>query len=265
MRHLSQSCILSLARVIINSDCNEAKQLLIDTIKELFTLLCSKKNGRIVPKLFEELLVHRFPDFFIPVLLNDLIDAMCEGKSLFIKSELSKILMLVLKKSKGLEVTSKDLIKESLSKILESLLNALRQSIDTNESNSNTFKLSAKRAKPILFTLKVVLESLKEESIKNIKSINILKILQDLVQLLIENSKSASPVIEKLVENILVDTKLLVTKFESQGSSQINSNGSSKSIKEKKSKHVEKDGKRLVSKLDGESTPKVKSKKSKSN
>ena len=69
--------------LLFQGDCARAKELLKDMVKKLFDSFCNKKSKKIQVKLIDEILLSRFPNECIPVLLPDILIGCHSAKCLY--------------------------------------------------------------------------------------------------------------------------------------------------------------------------------------
>ena len=74
---------LLFSSLLFQGDCARAKELLKDMVKKLFDSFCNKKSKKIQVKLIDEILLSRFPNECIPVLLPDILIGCHSAKCLY--------------------------------------------------------------------------------------------------------------------------------------------------------------------------------------
>jgi hypothetical protein len=81
------------------------KNLISEALKSAFNQFISKKNSRIAPKIFSEL-IQRFTDFSVFSFFKDLVLSCGSAKTSFLKAECCRFLGEVLKRHKSLNTES---------------------------------------------------------------------------------------------------------------------------------------------------------------
>jgi hypothetical protein len=235
LRQVGQSCFFVVARAIVNGDSVSAKQKLIEMTVNLAERFCKKKNSKLTSSFWEEILINRFPDFFIPILLPILVTSCGDVAIPFIRTEICRIIGLIIKKFKSVNEQTKQIISSSIFSLMGSLTQAILQSVGDKKIKELTnieqkvFSLPAKRVKPIISCVKIVLDFLREKEIKTYY--NIKDSLLQLKEIFSANSQSASPVVVKMVQQIQSEANLLLSNIESKNSGGIKSaNNNSSSI-----------------------------------
>jgi hypothetical protein len=150
-RQLALANILSISRSIISGDSLSCKELLSKQLVKAFENFSSKKNSRINPKLFDEMLT-RFTDFSIPSLLPYITKSCNSGKTIFLRSESFRMLCSILRKHANLP--SYIVIINSLTFITNAIIKGLTTSIGTESDNNKEKEMQTKRLKPVLLCSK---------------------------------------------------------------------------------------------------------------
>ena len=126
LRPVALSALLCLTRAAVstpNTDvqCKAAISLAVQTAFKEFS---SKKNSRLAPKIFEEL-IQRYPDFCVASFLDDLVSSCASAKSSFLRAECCRLLSEILKRQKSLQTGTLDLVDSSIINIVTSLGGAI--------------------------------------------------------------------------------------------------------------------------------------------
>jgi hypothetical protein len=135
LRPVALSALLCITRAAVstpNTD-QHCRSSISSSLQIAFREFTSKKNSRLNPKIFEEL-IQRFPDFCVASFLPDLISS-CEGaKTSFLRSECCKFLGDILKRHKSLQAATVETLDLSLMSIVTTLGGALSFNFSTSTS-----------------------------------------------------------------------------------------------------------------------------------
>ena len=126
LRPVALSALLCITRAAVstpNTD-THCKTAISTAVQSAFLDFSSKKNSRLAPKIFEEL-IQRYPDFCVASFLNDLISSCSTAKSSFLRAECCRFLGEILKRHKSLQAGTLELLDSSLTNIVTSLGGAI--------------------------------------------------------------------------------------------------------------------------------------------
>lgn len=133
LRPVALSALLCITRAAVstpNTD-QHCRSSISSALQIAFKEFASKKNSRLNPKIFEEL-IQRFPDFCVASFLPDLISS-CEGaKTSFLRSECCRFLGDILKRHKSLQPVTVEILDLSLMSIVTTLGGALSFNFSTS-------------------------------------------------------------------------------------------------------------------------------------
>jgi hypothetical protein len=132
-----------------------------------FDLCASKKSSRVPFKLFDEV-VNRYTDFGVQTLLPRLVIACASARTPYIRSESSRLVSVLVKRSKVLSKEGQALLVQSVGPILASLAASLESPAETPaKGESGTAKTAAvgvdqksKRLRPVLELVRDVLSTI---------------------------------------------------------------------------------------------------------
>jgi hypothetical protein len=126
LRPVALSALLCITRAAVSTPHTDqhCRSSISSSLQTAFREFTSKKNSRLNPKIFEEL-IQRFPDFCVGSFLPDLISS-CEGaKTSFLRSECCRFLGDILKRHKSLQPVTAEVLDLSLMSIATTLGGAL--------------------------------------------------------------------------------------------------------------------------------------------
>jgi hypothetical protein len=169
VRQVAQDMVITLVRIVWASDCSQAQTLLLSFIKELFQQFASKRHSAIPGKYLEDLLVNRFAAIFVPVMFHQFVDAFVSTPILYSKGEIGDMILSVLKRFSNLEVAAKDAVASNIGLMIQayatvfdslSKLSTSASEVSASGRKEKEKSFSAKRAKPLLGSLKSLIEIL---------------------------------------------------------------------------------------------------------
>jgi hypothetical protein len=135
LRPVALSALLCITRAAVSTPNTDphCRSSISSSLQIAFKEFTSKKNSRLNPKIFEEL-IQRFPDFCVASFLPDLISS-CEGaKTSFLRSECCRFLGDILKRHKSLQAVTVETLDHSLMSIVTTLAGALSFNFSTSSS-----------------------------------------------------------------------------------------------------------------------------------
>ena len=126
LRPVALSALLCITRAAVstpNTDV-QCKTVISSALQAAFREFSAKKNSRLAPKIFEEL-IQRYPDFCVASFLDDLVSSCASAKSSFLRAECCRLLGEILKRQKSLQSGTLDLLDSSIINIVTSLGGAI--------------------------------------------------------------------------------------------------------------------------------------------
>jgi hypothetical protein len=135
LRPVALSALLCITRAAVstpNTD-QHCRSSISSSLQIAFREFTSKKNSRLNPKIFEEL-IQRFPDFCVASFLPDLISSCESAKTSFLRSECCRFLGDILKRHKSLQAATVETLDLSLMSIVTTLGGALSFNFSTSTS-----------------------------------------------------------------------------------------------------------------------------------
>ena len=130
-------CITRAAVSTANTDPN-CRAIISSSLQAALVEFSSKKNSRLAPKIFEEL-VQRYPEFCVLSFLPDLISSCESAKSSFLRAECCRFLTCILKRHKCLQGKSLEVMDASLKNMVRTLGRALTANCSSSSSTSSSF------------------------------------------------------------------------------------------------------------------------------
>ena len=126
LRPVALSALLCITRAAVSTPNTDAqcRAVMSSSLQAAFVDFSTKKNCRLNPKIFDEL-IQRFPDFCISSFLVHLIPSCENAKSSFLRAECCRFLGEILKRHKSLQKSSLEVLSSSLKSIVTTLGGAL--------------------------------------------------------------------------------------------------------------------------------------------
>ena len=135
LRPVALSALLCITRAAVstaNTDPN-CRATISSSLQAALVEFASKKNSRLAPKIFEEL-VQRYPEFCVLSFLPDLISSCESAKSSFLRAECCRFLTCILKRHKSLQGKSLEVMDASL----KNMVRTLGRALSSNCASSST-------------------------------------------------------------------------------------------------------------------------------
>lgn len=135
LRPVALSALLCITRAAVstaNTDPN-CRATISSSLQAALVEFASKKNSRLAPKIFEEL-VQRYPEFCVLSFLPDLISSCESAKSSFLRAECCRFLTCILKRHKCLQGKSLEVMDASL----KNMVRTLGKALSSNCASSST-------------------------------------------------------------------------------------------------------------------------------
>jgi len=158
-RHIAQTAYMTIARTVYTSESAPARELLVASIRDLFTTYVTKKNTRIASKFIEDLVLNRLTDIAVPVVWKDLVTKVGASEHSFLRTEFTTIFASVLKKYLGLASEAQETVRTSFAAGLSALTAQLSAAL---ADGADKQALSGKKIKPLLAAVKDVTDFLKK-------------------------------------------------------------------------------------------------------
>ncbi len=244
LHSLALTCILTLARAIINGNSLECKQLLIQSLCNSYEKFNTKKSNS-NSKLYDEMFT-RFPSFMLTfdhagvTFLHGIVGAMVNEKlNLYKKVEGIKLLMNVIKRFKGLEVESQSCFYQQNADGIISGVNYILDGGPQVDQKSETREIRAIRLKPILQFSKdylLILKQYVETSQKGLWNSNTIASpipLTNFIKIMKSESVTSlsnSPRVAKLIQDIRAIVEVITINPKDFTDSQV---GKTKAVKGK--------------------------------
>jgi hypothetical protein len=176
VRQLAMSAFLTLLRASSSSEGgtvvvmaeSPALQALSSILATNFDLCASKKSSRVPFKLFEEV-VNRYTDFAVQSLLPRLVIACASARTPYIRSESSRLVSVLVKRSKALSKEGQAMLMQYVGPILTSLAVSLDPPTEISLDNELGVSKAApgavvdqksKRLRPVLELVRDVLSTI---------------------------------------------------------------------------------------------------------
>lgn len=182
IRQVAQDMIITLVRIAWASDSSAAQTIVAGIVEDLWQHFATKRHSTIPGKYLEDLLVQRFPVIFLPRFLPRLLQALIDTPLLYTKGEISEMLLSILKRFVNLETAAKDAMAshvgatiEAFAKVFASLAQTATTSTAPSSSSSSNKKeksFSTKRVKPLVASVKSLVELLIRSNQKSTETTN---------------------------------------------------------------------------------------------
>ena len=135
LRPVALSALLCITRAAVstaNTD-PDCRTTIASSLRAALVEFASKKNSRLAPKIFEEL-VSRYPEFCVLSFLPDLISSCESAKSAFLRAECCRFLTCILKRHKSLQGKALEVMDASLKNMVRTLGRALCSNCSSSAS-----------------------------------------------------------------------------------------------------------------------------------
>jgi hypothetical protein len=135
LRPVALSALLCITRAAVstaNTD-PDCRATIASSLRAALVEFASKKNSRLAPKIFEEL-VSRYPEFCVLSFLPDLISSCESAKSAFLRAECCRFLTCILKRHKSLQGKALEVMDASLKNMVRTLGRALCSNCSSSSS-----------------------------------------------------------------------------------------------------------------------------------
>ena len=136
LRPVALSALLCITRAAVstaNTD-PDCRATIASSLRAALVEFVSKKNSRLAPKIFEEL-VSRYPEFCVLSFLPDLISSCESAKSAFLRAECCRFLTCILKRHKSLQGKALEAMDASLKNMVRTLGRALCSNCSSSSSS----------------------------------------------------------------------------------------------------------------------------------
>ena len=136
LRPVALSALLCITRAAVstaNTD-PDCRATIASSLRAALVEFASKKNSRLAPKIFEEL-VSRYPEFCVLSFLPDLISSCESAKSAFLRAECCRFLTCILKRHKSLQGKALEVMDASLKNMVRTLGRALCSNCSSSSSS----------------------------------------------------------------------------------------------------------------------------------
>lgn len=170
----AQEALLSFVRIILASDSSACHERVLTLVTNLWSTFATKRRSAIHGAWFEDLIVQRFPAFFLPSIWESIAAAVSTVKTSHTRQEMCEIVAAVLKKYVTVESSVQEDIVQGMPSLVQSLQKVLQQDLqllsqdeqppgESKKKNKSIAQGAVKRMKPVI----QVLRGMCDQSIKH--------------------------------------------------------------------------------------------------
>jgi hypothetical protein len=139
LRTTAQDAILAIARAIINSDSESSQAKITEFFQAIFKKFVTMRRSQIPSKWIEEVIVNRFPQFFLPSLWEQLIGGVAAtSTNAFVRNELVEMVITILKKFHSSDSKTQDALFAHFPQLIGAFVGSLDESIQSHKSSDNS-------------------------------------------------------------------------------------------------------------------------------
>ncbi len=148
LRVTAQETILAVARAMISSDSVSSQEKISSFFQAITKKFITMRRCQIPSKWLEEVVVNRFPQFFLPSLWSDFIGGIsAPTTNAFVRNELLEMSTTILKKFQSMDSKTQDAIFTQLPQLFITLSGSIDESIKSYQSSSSAGNSKESKAK----------------------------------------------------------------------------------------------------------------------
>jgi hypothetical protein len=132
LRAIAQEAILCLTRTIIGSDSSSSKERVLTMMRTITERFITLRRSQVPRKWLEDVLVQRFPIFFLPSFFPILLQGIRSSTtSSFVRAELFELVGIILKRMSSFDKETQATTAEHFKTLIDTLATSVQDCIDS--------------------------------------------------------------------------------------------------------------------------------------